>query len=37
MYLNFGDLGIKVKELVDEYQQKTKNHQNIDSIGFKLK
>jgi len=32
MYLNFGDLGEKIKELVDDYQQKTKSNQNIESI-----
>eukprot|EP00301_Raphidiophrys_heterophryoidea_P010210 c15272_g1_i1.p1 GENE.c15272_g1_i1~~c15272_g1_i1.p1 ORF type:complete len:587 (+),score=182.89 c15272_g1_i1:89-1762(+) len=29
---NFGDLGINVKQLVDEYQAKHKSHQNIESI-----
>ena len=32
MYLNFGDLGIKVKELVDEYQRKTQSNQNIETV-----
>eukprot|EP00027_Filamoeba_sp_ATCC50430_P014952 CAMPEP_0168571970 /NCGR_PEP_ID=MMETSP0413-20121227/17664_1 /TAXON_ID=136452 /ORGANISM="Filamoeba nolandi, Strain NC-AS-23-1" /LENGTH=552 /DNA_ID=CAMNT_0008604947 /DNA_START=41 /DNA_END=1696 /DNA_ORIENTATION=+ len=32
MFLNFGDLGEKVKELVDEYQSKTKSNQNIESL-----
>lgn len=29
---NFGDLGINVKQMVDEYQVKHKSHQNIQSI-----
>ena len=33
MYLNFGDLGIKIKELVDDYQRKTQSNQNIETIG----
>lgn len=33
MYLNFGDLGVKIKELVDEFQDKTKSNQSIQSIG----
>jgi len=32
MYLNFGDLGVKIKELVDEYQSKTKSNQSIETI-----
>jgi len=32
MYLNFGDLGVKIKELVDDYQVKTKSNQNIETI-----
>jgi vacuolar protein sorting-associated protein 45 len=32
MYLNFGDLGVKIKELVDDFQSKTKSNQNIQSI-----
>jgi len=32
LYTNFGDLGIRVKELVDEYQVKHKSSQKIDSI-----
>jgi len=30
--LNFGDLGVKIKELVDEYQDKSKRNENIQSI-----
>jgi len=32
MYLNFGDLGVKIKELVDEYQVKSHSTQNIQTI-----
>eukprot|EP01118_Nematostelium_gracile_P017013 TRINITY_DN7149_c0_g1_i2.p1 TRINITY_DN7149_c0_g1~~TRINITY_DN7149_c0_g1_i2.p1 ORF type:complete len:395 (-),score=104.61 TRINITY_DN7149_c0_g1_i2:24-1208(-) len=32
MYLNFGDLGVKIKELVDDFQAKTKSNQNIQSM-----
>ena len=32
MYLNFGDLGGSIKEYVEQYQSKTKNNANIDSI-----
>jgi len=32
MYLNFGDLGVKIKELVDDFQSKTKSNQSIQSI-----
>ncbi|KAI9677613.1 MAG: vacuolar protein sorting-associated protein 45 [Caeruleum heppii] len=32
MYLNFGDLGGTIKEYVEQYQSKTKNNMNIESI-----
>ncbi|UKZ79336.1 hypothetical protein TrVFT333_007087 [Trichoderma virens FT-333] len=32
MYLNFGDLGGTIKEYVEQYQSKTKNNANIESI-----
>jgi len=32
IFKNFGDLGIAIKQLVDEFQVKTKNNQNIQSI-----
>lgn len=32
MHANFGDLGMAVKKLVDEYQAKTQTHENIASI-----
>ncbi|KAJ2706434.1 vacuolar protein sorting-associated protein 45 [Coemansia sp. IMI 203386] len=31
-YLNFGDLGLSIKEFVDTYQSKTKSHHQIESI-----
>lgn len=34
MYLNFGDLGEKVKELVDEYQAKSHSTQKLESLGL---
>ncbi|KAI1322828.1 Sec1-like protein [Xylariaceae sp. FL0255] len=32
MYLNFGDLGGNIKDYVEQYQSKTKNNENIESI-----
>jgi len=32
MYSNFGDLGISLRELVDEFQSKTKSNQSITTI-----
>ncbi|TQS33492.1 hypothetical protein Golomagni_06160, partial [Golovinomyces magnicellulatus] len=32
MFLNFGDLGGTIKEYVEQYQSKTKNNANIESI-----
>jgi vacuolar protein sorting-associated protein 45 len=32
MFLNFGDLGGNIKEYVEQYQSKTKNSSNIESI-----
>lgn len=32
MYLNFGDLGASIKELVTTYQRKTKNNSKIESV-----
>jgi len=32
MYMNFGDLGVKIKELVDDYQQKSQSNQKIETI-----
>jgi vacuolar protein sorting-associated protein 45 len=36
MYENFGDLGANIKKLVDEFQQKAKSNQNIQSLGQSL-
>ncbi|KAI5308960.1 vacuolar protein sorting-associated protein 45 [Ascosphaera atra] len=33
MYDNFGDLGSNIKQYVEQYQAKTKNNMNIESIG----
>ncbi|KAF5026406.1 hypothetical protein F66182_1534 [Fusarium sp. NRRL 66182] len=33
MFLNFGDLGGNIKEYVGQFQSKTKNNENIESIG----
>ncbi|KAI1268628.1 Sec1-like protein [Xylariaceae sp. FL1019] len=32
MYMNFGDLGGNIKDYVEQYQSKTKNNANIESI-----
>jgi vacuolar protein sorting-associated protein 45 len=32
MYLNFGEIGGNIRTLVDEFQSKTKSHENIESI-----
>jgi vacuolar protein sorting-associated protein 45 len=32
MFLNLGDLGVNIKEYVDEYQSKHKSSMNIESI-----
>jgi len=32
MYSNFGELGEKIKELVDDFQSKTKSNQNVNTI-----
>jgi hypothetical protein len=34
MYANFGDLGVAIKQLVDEYQDKSKGNTNIQTIGI---
>ena len=35
MYENFGDLGMNIKKMVDEFQQKAKSNQNIQTLGKK--
>ncbi len=32
MYLNFGEIGLNIKELVDKFQKTSKSHAQIDSI-----
>eukprot|EP01119_Soliformovum_irregulare_P011496 TRINITY_DN2887_c0_g2_i3.p1 TRINITY_DN2887_c0_g2~~TRINITY_DN2887_c0_g2_i3.p1 ORF type:complete len:392 (+),score=118.69 TRINITY_DN2887_c0_g2_i3:305-1480(+) len=32
MYMNFGDLGVHIKTLVDEYQQKSNSNKNIQTL-----
>lgn len=34
MYENFGDIGMNIKRLVDEFQQVSKSNQNIQTIGL---
>lgn len=34
MYENFGDIGMNIKRLVDEFQQVAKSNQNIQTIGL---
>lgn len=34
MYENFGDIGMNIKNLVDEFQQVSKSNQNIQTIGL---
>lgn len=33
MYENFGDIGINIKRMVDEFQQLARSNQNIQTIG----
>lgn len=32
MYLNFGEIGVNIKDLMEEFQQKSKNQAKVDSI-----
>lgn len=32
MYKNFGEIGASIRTLVDEFQKRTKSHENIESI-----
>lgn len=34
MYENFGDIGMSIKRMVDDFQQVAKSNQNIQTIGF---
>lgn len=33
MYENFGDIGMNIKQMVDEFQQIARSNQNIQTIG----
>jgi len=33
MYENFGDIGMNIKKMVDDFQQIAKSNQNIQTIG----
>lgn len=37
MYENFGDIGMNIKRLVDEFQHVAKSNQNIQTIGLCFK
>lgn len=32
MYSNFGEIGVKIKELMDDFQVKTKSQKKVESI-----
>lgn len=32
MYSNFGEIGVKIKELMDEFQKKSKSQKKVESI-----
>lgn len=34
MYENFGDIGMNIKRMVDEFQQVAKSNQNIQTVGL---
>lgn len=34
MYENFGDIGINIKKMVDDFQQVSKSNQSIQTIGY---
>lgn len=36
MYENFGDIGMNIKRLVDEFQLVAKSNQNIQTVGLYL-
>ena len=36
MYENFGDIGMSIKRMVDDFQQVAKSNQNIQTIGLYL-
>lgn len=37
MYENFGDIGMNIKRMVDEFQQVAKSNQNIQTVGLSAK
>lgn len=37
MYDNFGDIGMNIKKMVDDFQQVAKSNQNIQTIGLYLR
>lgn len=36
MYENFGDIGMNIKKMVDDFQQIAKSNQNIQTVGLCL-
>ena len=32
MYLSFGEIGLSIKKLVEQFQEKSKSHEKIESI-----
>lgn len=32
LYLNYGEIGQTMKELIDEFQKKAKSHQKVESV-----
>lgn len=36
MYENFGDIGMNIKKMVDDFQQIAKSNQNIQTVGLYL-
>lgn len=34
MYENFGDIGMNIKRMVDDFQQIAKSNQNIQTVGL---
>lgn len=36
MYENFGDIGMSIKRMVDDFQQVAKSNQNIQTIGASI-
>lgn len=36
MYENFGDIGMNIKRMVDDFQQVAKSNQNIQTVGTNM-